>query len=133
MLWTDVLNSIPPCLVQRILDFLFFEILIFFRVLTPLKKAEILPKFRPRKIGFLDLLEEEFSENLHSKVVAIEVSFPRSPQMARFDQRISSYSKNTEHVSATAVQRDITTIPGPFGHPGREFCGRMSLTASQLA
>ena len=132
-MWTDVLNSIPPCLVQRILDFSFFEIFIFFRVLTPLKKAEILPKFMPRKNGFLALLEEEFSENLPIKVVAIEVSFPRSPQTARLDQRISSYSKNIEHVSATAVQRDITAVPGPFGHPGREFCERMSLKASHLA
>ena len=115
------------------MDFSFFEIFIFFRVLTLLKKAEILPKFKPRKNGFLTLLEEDFSENLLSKVVAIEVSFPRSPQTARLDQRISSYSKNTEHVSATAVQRDITAIPDLFGHPGREFCGRMSLTTFHLA
>ena len=98
-----------------------------------MKKAEILPKFKPRKNGFLALLEEEFFENLPSKVVAIEVSFPRSPQTARLEERISIYSKNTEHVSATAVQRDITAIPNPFGHPRREFCGRMSLTASHLA
>ena len=93
VLRTDVLNSIPPFLVQRILDFPFFKIFIFFRVLTPLKKAKILPKFKPRKNGFLALLEEEFSENLPSKVVAIEVSFPRSPQRARLDQKIWSYSK----------------------------------------
>ena len=118
---------------QRILDFSFFEIFIFFRVLTPLKKAENWPKFKPGKNGFLSLLEEEFFENLPSKVVAIEVSFPWSPQTAQLDQRISSYSKNTEHVSPTAVQRDITAIPGPFGHPGREFCERLFLTASHRA
>ena len=75
----------------------------------------------PRKNGFLALLEEEFSENLPIKVVAIEVNFPRSPQTARLDQRISSYSKNTEHVSATAVQRDITAIRAHLDIPGGSF------------
>ena len=82
---------------------------------------------------FLALLEEDFSKKVPSKVVAPEVSFHRRPQTARSDLRISSYSKNTEHVSVTTVRRKITAISGPFGHPGQVFCGRMALTASHLA
>ena len=75
------------------------------------------------KMIFSDNFEEEFSDEVSIKVVGLEVSFPKSPEMARSDQRIYFYAQNTKHVSVTPIVRHITCIPGPFGHPRRPFDG----------